>query len=66
MARDMQVIWVKSEPEYFCARDWTTQISLIAFNKSIWSGREPSTCRTSGLPQIRDAPIATKARSAAN
>jgi hypothetical protein len=23
MASDMQVIWVKSEPEYFCKRDWT-------------------------------------------
>jgi hypothetical protein len=34
MARDMQVIWVKSEPEYFCARDWTTQIRLNRFNKS--------------------------------
>jgi hypothetical protein len=30
---DMQVIWVKSEPEYFCAGDWTTQIRLIRFNK---------------------------------
>ena len=33
MARDMQVIWVESEPEYFCAKDWTTQIRLIPFNK---------------------------------
>jgi hypothetical protein len=23
MARVMQVIWVKSEPEYFCKRGWT-------------------------------------------
>jgi hypothetical protein len=28
IARDMQVIWVKSEPEYFCGKDWTTQIRL--------------------------------------
>jgi hypothetical protein len=34
MARDMQVIWVRSEPEYFCEEDWTTQISLIQLNKS--------------------------------
>jgi hypothetical protein len=27
------VIWVKSEPEYFCEGDWTTQISLIRLNK---------------------------------
>jgi hypothetical protein len=33
MARDVEVIWVKSEPEYFCERDWTTQIRLIPFNK---------------------------------
>jgi hypothetical protein len=23
MTRDMQVIWVKSEPEYFCEEGWT-------------------------------------------
>jgi hypothetical protein len=23
MARDVQVIWVKSEPEYFCRTGWT-------------------------------------------
>jgi hypothetical protein len=34
MARDMQVIWVRREREYFCGEDWTTQISLIQFNKS--------------------------------
>jgi hypothetical protein len=65
MAADIEVIWVRSEPEYFCGKDWTTQIRLIAFNKSIWSGREPSTCQSNGLPQIRDAPIATKSGSAA-
>jgi len=30
----MQVIWVKSEPEYFCEGDWTGSISLIPFKKS--------------------------------
>jgi hypothetical protein len=65
MAGDIEVIWVESEPEYFCAGHWTTQIRLIAFNKSIWSGREPSTRQSNGLPQIRDAPIATN-RGAAN
>jgi hypothetical protein len=34
MARDVEVIWVKSEPEYFYEEDWTTQITLIAFKKS--------------------------------
>ena len=29
----VEVIWVKREPEYFCEGDWTTQISLIQFNK---------------------------------
>jgi hypothetical protein len=28
MAADIEVIWVKSEREYFCKGDWTTQISL--------------------------------------
>src|ERR1700691_1909772 len=28
MTDDIEVIWVKSEPEYFCAGDWTTQINL--------------------------------------
>jgi hypothetical protein len=65
MARVVEVIWVKSEPEYFRKGDWATQIRLIAFNKSIWSGREPSPRPTNGLPQTRDAPIATKSGSAA-
>jgi hypothetical protein len=34
MARDVEVIWVKSEPEYFCEQDWTSSINLIRFNKS--------------------------------
>src|ERR1700677_4522381 len=33
MAADIEVIWVKSEPEYFCGKDWTTQIRLIRLNK---------------------------------
>src|ERR1700678_2201283 len=33
MAVDIEVIWVRSEPEYFCKEDWTTQIRLIRFNK---------------------------------
>jgi hypothetical protein len=39
-ASDIEVIWVKSEPEYFLTEDWTTQIRLISFNKSNWSGRK--------------------------
>jgi hypothetical protein len=34
MAADIEVIWVKSEPEYFCEEDWTGQISLIRHDKS--------------------------------
>jgi hypothetical protein len=29
----MELIWGKREAEYFCKRDWTTQITLIRFNK---------------------------------
>ena len=29
----LKVIWVKREAEYFCKWDWTTQITLIRFNK---------------------------------
>ena len=32
-AADVKVIWVSREAEYFCNRDWTTQITLIRFNK---------------------------------
>ena len=35
MARDMQVIWVKREREYFCERDWTGSIRLNRFNKFV-------------------------------
>jgi hypothetical protein len=33
MAEGMEVIWVRSEQEYFYGGDWTTQISLIAQQK---------------------------------
>ena len=33
MARDMQVIWVRREREYFLLEDWTTQITLIRLDK---------------------------------
>jgi hypothetical protein len=29
----LEVIWVRREAEYFCKWDWTTQITLIRFNK---------------------------------
>src|SRR5258708_23935117 len=32
-AGDIEVIWVKRERIYFCKWDWTTQITLIRFNK---------------------------------
>jgi hypothetical protein len=43
----MQVIWVEREREYFCGEDWTTQISLIQFNKSSCARRpdEPGRSR---------------------
>jgi hypothetical protein len=33
-ARDVEVIWGKSEREYFCEGDWTTQITLESLGKS--------------------------------
>jgi hypothetical protein len=33
-AKDVEVIWVEWEWEYFCKVDWTGSISLIRFNKS--------------------------------
>jgi hypothetical protein len=39
-AGDIEVIWVSSEAVYFCKQDWTTQITLIAFNKlDFWRTR---------------------------
>ena len=29
----MPLIWAKREAEYFCAKDWTGQISLIRLDK---------------------------------
>jgi hypothetical protein len=37
----MQVIWLKKEREYFCEGDWTTQITLIRFNKTAFSRKLP-------------------------
>jgi len=50
MARDMQVIWVRKERKYFFRQDWTTQITLIRFNKTAFSRKSPAltpTARTS-------------------
>jgi hypothetical protein len=33
MAEDIEVIWVKREPKYFCKGNWTGQITLICLNK---------------------------------
>src|SRR3954447_26581351 len=30
---DIEVIWGRREPKNFCEQDWTTQITLIQFNK---------------------------------
>src|SRR5260221_5879455 len=30
---DMRLIWVGRKQEYFCMKDWTTQISLRSFSK---------------------------------
>ena len=38
-ARDMQVIWVKREREYFCCRDWTGRNSVNCFSKSGFAAR---------------------------
>jgi hypothetical protein len=32
--RDIVLIWVSREREYFCEQHWTAQITLIRFNKS--------------------------------
>jgi hypothetical protein len=48
MARDMQVIWVGREREYFCEGDWTTQITLIRFNKSAFSRKTPAVAQNRG------------------
>src|SRR5205085_12516312 len=33
MAGVLELIWGRGEAEYFCGKDWTTQITLIRFNK---------------------------------
>src|ERR1700691_15782 len=40
MAGDIEVIWVKWEPEYFCKEDWTTQIRLNP-RENFFSARHP-------------------------
>ncbi len=35
---DGEVIWVRSELEYFLMEDWTTQITLESLNKSSSDG----------------------------
>ncbi|HEX7562816.1 MAG TPA: hypothetical protein VF396_06110, partial [Bradyrhizobium sp.] len=35
---DGEVIWVRSESEYFLMEDWTTQITLESLNKSSSDG----------------------------
>src|SRR5215212_10431647 len=37
---DIEVIWGRREPKNFCEQDWTTQITLIRFNKFA-CGRTP-------------------------
>jgi len=47
------VIWVKCEAEYFFKWDWTTQISLIRFNKLGFSEtaiRGPDAAKTGAAP----------------
>jgi hypothetical protein len=41
MATDIEVIWVGCEAEYFFRDDWTTQITLIQFDKIVFR-RRPS------------------------
>jgi hypothetical protein len=48
MARDIEVIWVKSEPEYFCGEDWTTQIRLNP-KENFFSAVTPGTRRKSAV-----------------
>jgi hypothetical protein len=47
-ATDMQVIWVKSEPEYFYGKDWTTQIRLNP-KENFFSAVTPGTRRKSAV-----------------
>jgi hypothetical protein len=37
----VEVIWVGAERNYFCNRDWTPQITLIRFNKSVFCENAP-------------------------
>jgi hypothetical protein len=37
----VEVIWVGAKRNYFCNRDWTPQITLIRFNKSVFCENAP-------------------------
>jgi hypothetical protein len=55
MADDVEVIWVKSEPEYFCEGDWTTQITLESLGKlssgGIGNPRSGTRCLSDRAPR---------------
>jgi hypothetical protein len=56
MAMDIAVIWGSGEANYFCKRDWTTQISLIRLmnfisaRRASWRGKQGVTSRI--IPDI--------------
>jgi hypothetical protein len=39
MAVNIELIWVFGKTEYFFKEDWTGQITLSAFNKSVFARR---------------------------
>ena len=43
-ARDIEVIWVKREEEYFCNQDWTGQITLIEQTNLVFFEQSPAGC----------------------
>ena len=55
MAGVLELIWVGGEAEYFCKWGWTTQITLILFNK--FACARTSKCRGSSVQnreRVRD------------
>src|ERR1700728_4426998 len=66
MARDVEVICVKSEPEYFCHGDWTGSIRLKRFNKlrcarrAAWPNGSHKWAPGDRLRAIRDREIARR------
>jgi hypothetical protein len=50
MARDVEVIWVERELEYFYVGDWTTQITLIRFDKFVSARRAEKAGESSVAP----------------